>query len=242
MIRPLEEKMLNAWPSLQQVLFDGWVLRFAGGYTRRANSVNFLHDGTQEIHQKIRQCINIYRHKNLRPVFRVTPLAHPANIDNLLAELGFSRQSPTSVQTLNLATLPTQEVEGFQFSPEFSPGWLDQFERLHGVDRNPAHQSILQNIVPATCFATLSRNSQVVACGLGVLESESVGLYDIITETNQRRKGFGCELILNILHWAKQCGATQAYLSVEKENDPALKLYAKLGFDEIYEYWYRVLE
>jgi len=241
MIRCLEEKMLNAWPALQQVLFDGWVLRFANGYTRRANSVNFLYDGTQEIHQKIQQCIDIYRQKNLRPVFRITPLVHPANIDNLLAKLGFSRQSPTCVQTLNLANLPTREVEGFEFSANFSPAWLDHFEHLHGVDRNPAHQAILQNIVPATCYARLSRHNQLVAYGLGVLEGESVGLYDIITETNQRRKGFGYDLILNILHWAKQRGATQAYLSVEKGNDPALKLYAKLGFTEVYEYWYRVL-
>jgi N-acetylglutamate synthase len=242
MIRLLEEQMLNAWPSQQQILFDGWILRFSHGYTRRANSVNFLYEGTQEVHQKIQQCINIYRRKNLRPVFRITPLAQPANIDPLLAELGFTRQSPTSVQTLNLASLPTQEVEGFQFSPEFSTEWLGHFEHLHGVDRNPAHQVILQNIVPATCFATLSRNNQIVACGLGVLEGQTVGLYDIITEANQRRKGLGHALILNILHWAKQHGATQAYLSVEKENDPALNLYAKLGFAEMYQYWYRVME
>jgi GNAT superfamily N-acetyltransferase len=242
MIRPLEEKMLNAWPSLQQVLFDGWILKFARGYTRRANSVNFFYNGTQDVQQKIRRCIETYRQKNLRPVFRITPLAHPANIDDLLANLGFSRQSPTSVQALNLKTLTSHEVEGFQFSTAFSPEWLSHFGRLHGVNQNPAHQAILQNIVPTTCYATLSRNKQIVACGLGVLEGDSVGLYDIITEANQRRKRFGHALILNMLHWAKQCGATQAYLSVEKENDPALNLYAKLGFTEIYEYWYRVLE
>lgn len=242
MIRPLEEKMLNAWPSLQQVLFDGWVLRFANGYTRRANSVNFMYNGTQEVLQKIEQCTNIFRRKKLRPIFRVTPLARPTDIDSLLAELGFSRQSPTSVQTLNLETLITHEVKAFQFSAQFSLEWLDHFDHLHGVDRNPAHQAILQNIVPVTCFATLSRNNQVVACGLGVLEGGSVGLYDIITKADQRRKGFGYDLVLNILHWAKQYGTTQAYLSVEKENDPASNLYAKLGFAEIYQYWYRVME
>jgi len=242
MIRSLEEKMFNAWPSLQQVLFDGWVLRFAHGYTRRANSVNFLYDGTQEVQSKIEQCSNVYRRQKLRPVFRVTPLAQPANIDTLLAELGFIRQSPTSVQTLNLASLATKEVEGFQFSPEFSEEWLGHFEQLQGVARNITHQTILQNIVPATCYATLSSNNEVVACGLGVLEGDTVGLYDIITHANRRRQGFGNALLLNILQWAKQCGATQAYLSVEKGNDPALNLYAKLGFREVYEYWYRVLE
>ena len=34
MIRLIEELSLNAWPALQTVLYDGWVLRFADGYTR----------------------------------------------------------------------------------------------------------------------------------------------------------------------------------------------------------------
>jgi ribosomal protein S18 acetylase RimI-like enzyme len=242
MIRLLEEQMLNAWPSLQQHIFDGWVLRFAHGYTRRANSVNFLYDGEQEVHQKIQHCVDTYRRNNLPPVFRITPLAHPANIDTLLADLGFSRQSPTSVQSLDLETLTAQEVAGFEFSPEFSPNWLNKFERLQGVEHNTTHQAILQNIVSATCYATLSSDDQIVACGLAILEGQTVGLYDIITAADQRRKGFGHAMILNILHWAKQCGATHAFLSVEKANDPALKLYAKLGFTEIYQYWYRVLE
>jgi GNAT superfamily N-acetyltransferase len=139
--------------------------------------------------------------------------------------------------------MPTQETEGFQFSPEFSPVWLAQFDHLHGAKtQGDVHRDILQNIVLPTCFATLSRYRQIVACGLGVLEGESVGLYDIVTDPNRRRKGFSYALILNMLHWAKQNGATQAYLSVEANNSPALGLYAKLGFTEVYRYWYRVLE
>ena len=38
--RRLEEVAMNAWPALQQMLFDGWIVRFAQGYTKRANSVH----------------------------------------------------------------------------------------------------------------------------------------------------------------------------------------------------------
>ena len=41
--RELEELALTTWPALQQWLYDGWVVRFAGGHTRRANSVTPLY-------------------------------------------------------------------------------------------------------------------------------------------------------------------------------------------------------
>ena len=41
--RDLEELTLNEGPTLQQWLYDGWVVRFADGQTSRASSVDALY-------------------------------------------------------------------------------------------------------------------------------------------------------------------------------------------------------
>ena len=60
-IRLIEELAFNAWPSLQTLLLDGWVVRFANGYTRRANSVNPLYPSEQAADAKIQACEQFYR-------------------------------------------------------------------------------------------------------------------------------------------------------------------------------------
>ena len=103
-------------------------------------------------------------------------------------------------------------------------------------------RAILQNIAPACCFVTQWVGGSPVACGLGVLEGSLFGLYDIVTDPNERGKGYGVHLLHTLLAWAREKGASHAYLAVMDDNAPARRLYDKWGFVEAYKYWYRVRE
>lgn len=47
-------------------------------------------------------------------------------------------------------------------------------------------------------FAALVVSGQTVACGLGVLENEYFGLFDVVIAPAERRKGYGTQLILGL--------------------------------------------
>src|SRR5262245_10648116 len=88
-VRLFEELSLNSWPSLQTFCYDGWLLRFANGYTRRANSVSAIYTSTKETLEKIAFCEQTYATRGLNTVFKLTAAAEPGDLDALLADQGY---------------------------------------------------------------------------------------------------------------------------------------------------------
>ncbi|MBN1427473.1 MAG: GNAT family N-acetyltransferase [Anaerolineae bacterium] len=240
MIRTLEEKAMNAWPALQVVLYDGWIVRFADGYTRRANSVTPLYASNQDTEEKIRLCEHFYSQRGLKTTFKMTSESTPAGLDALLAGKGYQVDALTSVQTLALSDLESVDCAA-KLEETLSEAWLSAQCRLGKLgDRQKAIQSrILQHIAPPACFASIDVDGEVVACGMGVLEDAFLGIFDVVTAEAHRRHGYGKQLMLHLLGWGWRSGAKTAYLQVMLNNPPALSLYEKLGFSEVYRYWYR---
>ena len=96
--RRIEEASLNAWPALNSLLYDGWIVRFANGYTKRANSVTPLYPGELDIDAKIAFCEKQYRGKKLMPIFRLPAWGEVEALDTRLAGRGYRQIDVTSVQ------------------------------------------------------------------------------------------------------------------------------------------------
>jgi len=80
--------------------------------------------------------------------------------------------------------------------------------------------------------------NQVIGTALGVFQSGFLGVFDVIVHPSHRRLGCGERLMRSLMAWGKQQGGHTAYLQVMLNNPPALRLYARLGFREQYQYWY----
>jgi N-acetylglutamate synthase len=242
MIQLIEELSLNAWPSLQAVLLDGWVLRFANGYTRRANSVVPLYPARRDPLEKVILCEGFYRERGLPVIFKLAGRAQATALDGLLAAHGYRAEADTSVQCADLRHLEHAVSGDVYLSSQANPAWEDAFHQMSGLSnqQQAVHSQLLRAIVPAACFASILVDGQVQGCGLGVLQDGYLGIFDVLVRLDQRRKGYGRRIMGSLLSWGKQQGAHTAYLQVMCNNPPALNLYAGLGFQEVYQYWYRV--
>ncbi|MFC5403421.1 GNAT family N-acetyltransferase [Cohnella soli] len=239
----IEELSLNHWPALTTLLCDGWVLRLAEGYTKRANSVSALYGTTFDTNDKIAHCESVYATHRLPATFKITPFVHPANLDDILAARGYSLVDQTSVQTLELANIREPQIRSVRIVEAVDSEWLDDYCRLNQIksEVRVTMERMISLISTPIAFISFYERDQVVAVGFGVVEREYIGLYDIVTDAGSRNRGFGEQMILNLLEWGKKNGAKYSYLAVVADNAPAMRLYSKLGYSEAYRYWYRIM-
>jgi N-acetylglutamate synthase len=295
--RLLEELTLNAWPALETLLFDGWVLSFSDGYTRRANSIHPLYPSRLPLAAKIAACEAAYAARGQEAVFKLTSSVDDTQLDRALADLGYQLAATTSVQTAQLAPISTElaptstpnrtsirsssartsatrpersspaepddtlsEIPSSATSelrseaePHLEPdpeiilatsleaAWLEDFNRLTATPRRfePTMRALLEKIVPAHTFASITQDAQTLSLVLAVAEHGYVGLFDIVVDSRVRNQGLGRRLVTRLLQWGQAHAATNAYLAVMLDNGPAIHLYAQLGFHEQYRYWYR---
>lgn len=140
-----------------------------------------------------------------------------------------------------------------RLSHEIDDNWLEAFLTLEGMDKDicPETARAMLNAIrkPVYCAALyeneISHGSnadcgRIVGCGLGVVEDNKIGIYDIRVESSFRQNGIGARICRAIMEEGKKEGAQKAFLHVSASNRPAVRLYQGLGFEEAYTYWYRV--
>lgn len=162
----LESRMMNAWPSFECQFYDGWVVRFSNGYTKRANSVSPLWKGAALDDELIDHIVSQFTQMNLRPVFRLTGLEAPG-ADELLAAHGFVESDPTYCMINdNPAGLDTEE--SINISSELPERWVSDTIKSYGEQgvEPEVLAEIVSRIRQTHGFATLMMDDQAVAWGL----------------------------------------------------------------------------
>jgi ribosomal protein S18 acetylase RimI-like enzyme len=242
-IKTIEDLSLNAWPSHQMELYDGWILRFSYFYTHRTNSVEQFGNSSLSWREKIPYCEAIYKRWGTPTIFKISPIVSK-DFDYILECRNYEIQHTTDVMIVNLedAVLdaPTDIVEMDQEIPR---GWIDGLFALKGTT-NAIHRAIVptmyQAIAKETICVSIKRNGEIIGTGLGILDRDYIGIYAIHVREDYRHRGYARSICTGIMKEGIQRGAKKAYLQIVEGNEPAYKLYQSLGFQNFYTYYFRV--
>lgn len=239
----IEELAANAVPPLIWQELDGWRARYAGGVTRRANSVLAArHQGALGLDEKIALAEAFYGRRRILCRFQLCPASSPGGLDAELEGRGYAASPPTLVQTAPLDALLPLAAGRASVGEAFDEAWLAAYAAGEG-ESNPAkiaaRREMLQRIGPPAGFAALREGGQIAAVALGVVERGHLGIFSVATAPAWRGRGLAAAALGDLAAWARGHGARAAYLQVYSANGPALRLYGRLGFSTLYQYWYR---
>lgn len=240
----VEEACLNAWPALQEVHYDGWLLRLADGKTRRTNSVNAIAAGRRPLAEKIPYCEAFYTRHGLRPYFRILSDARDG-LDEELAQRGYEAEDVTDTLYADFAQAPPLGVSGDVELHEMVPTdeWIGARLELSGADGSTKIrlEKVLQALaLPAVFAAMRGADGRIDAVAKGAIHDWIACINLVVTRPSARRQGLSEACVQSILAWAARRGAAGACLQVLASNTPALRLYRKLGFaSRLYSYHYR---
>ncbi|MGC5162313.1 N-acetylglutamate synthase, CG3035 family [Rhodococcus sp. DT1] len=239
-IRSLEHAAAAGWPGLEQAWIDGWFLRAGGGFTGRANSATPIGaPGT------VADPADPEVRARLRDWFAARGLPLRLLVPDRLARIpqGWPTGDRVVVMGADLENVPLPEGPvPVAVAGEPDEEWLSLYR--NGTVP-PVGQAVLGAVAAGTLgFGRIGAPGQPpLAIGRAAVTHAPdgrrwVGLSAVEVAPEHRRRGLGTLLCGSLLAWARDAGATHAYLQVHDENVAARTMYRELGFVDHHHYTY----
>lgn len=236
MVQACEERLINVWPAVTTLMMEGWCLRFAHGYSARANSASAIAAGAVMSEALLAEAERLFATDGLTPTVRVTPVA-ATGTEKFLRARGYTVKDE-AVTMLRALPFAGQADSRVLLQGHAEAVWLNGISaHQQASKRNPAHlNDIVSRIKLPAAFATLHDDGVPLGFGLAVVDRGFAELGSIMIDADHRGRGLGEAVVSSLLAWATVQGAERAFLQVDVENAPALKLYERLGFLPLYRY------
>lgn len=237
----IERAAVRAWPAGETRNVDGWLWRYSGGGSQRANAVSALSYDGSDVERTIDAIETLYRERGAPVRFQVGfPLSQPDDLDERLAARGYTIHDPVTTLLKPVAAIAAPADVVLRDAP--SEGWLEVYLANVTPDRRPFAAAILARVPASRVFAEVVRQGEVIATALGVFCEDSVIAECVGTASAARRQGAAGAVMRALEAWGAGLGAHTIGLQAVTTNMPAQGLYAALGYVPAGTYHYRFLD
>lgn len=244
-VRALEAAAARGWQALETAQLGGWLLRAAGGFTGRANSGLPLREPGRPLPEAVDRVERWYGSRGLVPAFQVPePIGReldgyldgagwPAPAEDVLVMVAGVESTAAALRT----DLPDVVVAA---APDAR--WLEAYHyRGHRLPTGALQVLVNADVVG---FASIDESGRRLAIARGAVTDAPdgrrwLGTTAVEVAPDERRRGFGRQVMAGISRWGRQQGATDAYVQVAEPNTAAIAMYDRLGFTEHHRYHYR---
>ncbi len=243
----IEQATRHIWPALEQKALPYGVLRYARGVSRRSNSLSLFPECEAQGAELIASAEAFFRDRQLDSIIRILGQESKAScdfetLDRMLEARSYEMQAPTKLMVIDTPSAYSPGSSCFIEQIQLE-AWMRIWHEFSGQKHSDfeVHLKMMGNISSKHCFSVLkNKEGEILSCGMAVISESGAGLSCIASAPQHRRNSYAQLLVNGLLDWGRGNGARYSFLQVESANSPAVGLYLKLGFRELYSYWYRV--
>lgn len=226
----MERAHVAAWPALETTEVRGWLWRYSGGGSQRANSVSALDFSGGDVDAAVAEVEARYRRRAAPARFHTYEETRPAGLADVLRRRGY-RQGEA---TVTMFREPVPAGAGAEPAVELREapweGWLGAYLGVITEDRREVNRRILERVPAPRAFFGLRRQGRIVATALGVASHGCVVDECVATVPQARRTGAAGAAMRALLAWACGQRADLVGLQVVAGNEAAARMYQGLAF------------
>lgn len=242
-VADLQRVMVGAWPPVESEHLGGWLLRAAGGFTQRANSVMTAGDPARPLGDAVDAVETWYAARGLPAALT---LAGPTGRDpaddalgHLLRDRGYVGRVATSTLTASvdavLASTSHAPVGSVTCTTTLDDAWFAAYTRYRSAPEPWARQVLSGS--PARVFASVREPDGTVLgiARLGVAASWG-GVAAMWVAPEARRRGLASAMLGALATRAVEHGVRSLHLQTDGDNPAALATYRRHTFVPHHDY------
>lgn len=231
-LRCIERLHVRAWPASETAGIDGWLWRWSGGGSQRANSVSAIDFIGNDMPGALDQVEARYRAKGSPSQVHTFDLSRPVGVPALLTLRGYAmgETTLTMVATAPIFGQSSGLMSDVAVANDPNPEWLDVYMTAISESRRAVNRQILRRIPDPRAFFSVRSAGRVISTALGVVNGGHAVAECVATREDARGRRGAETAMRALMTWAASLGAHTVGLQVVETNQPAIALYRRLGF------------